>query len=151
MTISMEKSQKVKNRRKMCGSMREFIDELEARGKLQRVSKQVDPSWEVSCMARWVYQGLPMEERFGLLFENVKGSSMTVATPLIGASREVYALALGTTPDQIHEVWLEALRQPIAPEEVQSAPVQEVVVGREDVDLANLPVPIWTPGKDRNG
>ncbi|MCZ6767951.1 MAG: UbiD family decarboxylase [Acidobacteria bacterium] len=149
MTISMEKSQKVKNRRKMCGSMREFIDELEAHGKLQRVSKQVDPSWEVSCMARWVYQGLPMEERFGLLFENVKGSSMTVATPLIGASREVYALALGTTPDQIHEVWLEALRQPIAPKEVQSAPVQEVVVGREEVDLANLPVPIWTPGKDR--
>ena len=52
MTISTKESRKVKNGRKMHGSMREFIDELEAHGKLHRVSKEVDPSWEVSCMAR---------------------------------------------------------------------------------------------------
>ncbi len=145
MTISMEEeNQKVKNGRKMCGSMREFIDELEAHGKLHRVSKEVDPSWEISCMARWIYQGFPMEERFGLLFENVKGSSMAVATPLIGASRQVYARALGTTPQKIHEVWLQALRQPIAPKEVKSAPAQEVVIGKGEIDLSYLPVPIWT-------
>ena len=52
MTISMEEeSRKVKNGRKMWGSMREFIDELEAQGKLHRVSKEVDPSGEVSCIA----------------------------------------------------------------------------------------------------
>jgi len=149
MTISTKENRKVRNGRKMHGSMREFIDELEAQGKLQRVSKEVDPSWEVSCMARWIYQGLPMEERFGLLFENVKGSSMAVATPLIGASRQVYALALGTTPEKIHEVWLQAMRQPIAPQEVQSGPAQELVIEKGDVDLSALPVPVWTPGKDR--
>ena len=148
MTVPMEKNRKAGSRRKMCGSMRELIDQLEACGKLHRVSKQVDPSWELSCMARWVYQGFPMEERFALFFENVKGSSIPVATPVIGASRQVYALALGTTPEKIHDVWLGALRQPIAPQEVQSAPSQEIVIEGNEVDLSYLPVPIWTPGKD---
>ena len=100
-------------------------------------------------MARWIYQGLRMEDRFALLFENIKGFDIRVATPLIGASRQVYALALGTTPEKIHEVWLEALRHPIPPQVVDSSPLDEVVIEGDDVDLSYLPVPIWTPGKDR--
>ncbi|MDA2934857.1 UbiD family decarboxylase [Acidobacteria bacterium AH-259-D05] len=149
MTISMEKGQEIKDRQKMCSSMREFIEVLESHGKLRRVEKEVDPSWEVSCIARWVYQGHRMEDRFALLFENVKGSTLAVATPVIGASRQVYALALGTTPEQIHEVWLEALRHPLPPQVVDSSPVHEVVIEGEGLDLSYLPVPIWTPGKDR--
>lgn len=129
--------------------MRALIQVLEARGKLRRVKKQVDPGWELSCMARWVYQGLPEDRRFALLFEQVKGSTMPVATALIGASREVYALALGTTPDRIHDIWLHAMRHPIPPQVVASGPVQEVVIPKHEVDLAYLPVPIWTPGKDK--
>ena len=134
---------------KLCATMRELIELLESRGKLHRVKKEVDPSWEIACMARWVYQGFPMQDRFALLFENVKGSSMSVVTPLIGASRDVYAMALATTPDQIHNRWLHALRNPLNPVVVSASPAQEVVSERSEVDLSRLPVPIWTPGKDR--
>lgn len=129
--------------------LREYLGVLEAHGKLRHVKNEVDPSTELAPMARWVYQGFPEESRFGLLFENVKGSTMPVATALLGASREVYALALGTTPDKIHDVWLQGLRNPLPPRAVHSGPVQEIVIAGNDVDLSSLPVPTWTPGKDR--
>ena len=129
--------------------MRALIATLESTGKLRRVKKEVDPAWEIGAMARWIYQGFPEDQRFGLLFEKVKGSSMPVATALIGASRQVYALALGTTPERIHQVWLQAMRHPVAPQVVSSGPVQEVVIPADKVDLASLPVPMWTPGKDK--
>ena len=128
--------------------LRELLSVLEENGKLRRVKRQVDPTWELSCMARWVFQGFPPERRFALLFENVKGSSMSVGTALLGASRDVYALAMGTTPEKIHDAWLQALRNPLPPKVVDSAPVHEVVIPKEKIDLAYLPVPTWTPGKD---
>jgi UbiD family decarboxylase len=148
MTVSVEKKKEVQGR-KMCSSMRQLIELLESSGKLRRVQKEVDHNWEVACIARWIYQGLRMEDRFALLFENIKGSDIPIATPLIGASREVYALALGTTPEKIHEAWLEALRHPIPPRVVDSSPLHDVVIEGDNVDLSYLPVPIWTPGKDR--
>lgn len=129
--------------------MRGLIRLLEERGKLFRVKKEVDLSWEVSCMARWVYLGLPESQRFALLFERVKGFEVPVATGLIGASREVYALALGTQPDAIHKAWFNAISHPIKPRLIESGSVQEVVIPRERVDLALLPVPFWTPRKDK--
>ena len=135
--------------RKMCASMRDLIELLESHGQLRRVQKEVDHTWEVACIARWIYQGHSMKDRFALLFENVKGSDISITTPLIGASRQVYALALGTTPEKIHKVWIEALRDRISPQVVDSSPVQDVVIQGEKVDLSYLPVPIWTPGKDK--
>ncbi len=129
--------------------IREYIKVLEAKGKLYRVTTPVDKSWEISCMAKWVYQGFSEDERFALLFEDVKDSSIPVATGLIGASREVYALALGTTPDGIHDTWLRALSNPIAPKVVPSGPVHDVMIPKDQIDLNTLPVPIWTPTKDR--
>ncbi|MBI3089431.1 MAG: UbiD family decarboxylase [Candidatus Tectomicrobia bacterium] len=129
--------------------LRDYLRVLEENGKLRRVKRQVDPSWEVSCMARWIYQGFPEDRRFGLLFENVKGTSMSVGTALVGASRDVYALALGTPPEKIHDTWLRVLSQPLAPKTVASGPVHEVVIPKEKVDLSYLPVPTWTPEKDK--
>ena len=129
--------------------MREYIKVLETKGKLRRVKNAVDKNWEISSMAKWVYLGFNEEQRFALLFEEVKDSSMPVATGLIGASREVYALAMGTTPDRIHELWLQALDHPLAPKVVTSAAVQEFILTKKRVDLGCLPVPIWTPTKDR--
>ncbi len=37
--------------------IREYIKVLEAKGRLYRVTTPVDKSWEISCMAKWVYQG----------------------------------------------------------------------------------------------
>ncbi|MBI2821067.1 MAG: UbiD family decarboxylase [Acidobacteria bacterium] len=149
MVQAVETKTETKPAKAACDDMRSLIAVLESHGRLHRVKKEVDPAWEIACMARWVYQGLAEEKRFGLLFERVKGSRIPVATALIGASREGYALAMGTTPERIHEVWLRAMRQPVAPRTVESGPVHEVVIPREKVDLSYLPVPMWTPGKDR--
>jgi UbiD family decarboxylase len=128
--------------------MREYLAALEARGKLRRVQKEVDHTWELSCLARWMYQALPEAQRCGLLFEKVKGSTIPVMTGVLGASAETYAIALETSIEQVNAKWVKALRNPIAPQPVSSAPSQEVVYTGDDADLGRLPIPIWTPGKD---
>ena len=78
--------------------IREHLAALESKGKLRRIQKNVDHTWEVACLARWMFQALPDEERFGLLFERVKGHDMPVMTGVLGASRATYATALETEP-----------------------------------------------------
>lgn len=128
--------------------MREYLAALESAGKLRRVRREVDHTWELSCVARWMYQALSEEERFGMLFEKIKGFSIPVMTGVLGASRESYAIALETKPDLINEKWVQALRHPIPPRQVGSGPSQEVVYTGDQVDLGKIPIPIWTPGKD---
>ena len=128
--------------------LRDYLATLEDRGKLRRIQKTVDHTWELACLARWMFQALPEKDRFGLLFEQVKGFDIPVMTAVLGASRETYAIALGTEPDQINDKWVQALLHPITPRLVETAPSQEVVLMGEDIDLNALPIPIWTPGKD---
>jgi UbiD family decarboxylase len=128
--------------------MRKLIAVLEQRGKLRRVSKPVERDWELACMARWMFQGLDEADRFGLLFENVKGFDTAVATGVLGSSREAYAIALGVEPDDINDKWVEALSRPLAPVTGDGAPCHEVVESGGDADLDRIPIPVWTPGKD---
>ncbi|MFH1488135.1 MAG: UbiD family decarboxylase [Pseudomonadota bacterium] len=128
--------------------IRDYLGILEGMGKLKRIQKPVDPAWELSCIARWMFQALPEEERFGLFFEKVKGFHIPVMTGILGASRDVYAVGLDEKPDHINERWVHALLNPMTPIEVDRAPCQEVVHRGMDVDLGLLPIPVWTPGKD---
>jgi UbiD family decarboxylase len=125
-----------------------FLGELEAAGKLARVSKEVDSAWEPAALAKWMFQAVPESQRVGLLFENVRGSAFPLAIGALGASNETYAIALGTTPDGINDRLIAALKDARKPVEVGSAPVHEIVWRGDEVDLARLPIPVWTPGKD---
>ena len=127
---------------------REFIAVAEQRGKLRRVSETVDRNWEPGCLIKWMYQALPDKERFGLLFENVEGSKFPLATGAIGASSDTYALALGVEPEEVKETWVQALLNPQTPRTVEQAPCQEVVLMGDEAKLGDLPIPVWTPGKD---
>lgn len=129
-------------------SFRDFLAVAEQHGLLRRVRQTVDPTWELACLARWPYQALPNESRFGLLFEDVEGSEFPMATGVLGASRESYAVALGVSQEEINETWANALINPIPPVAVKTAPCQEVVRTGDEVKLSDLPVPTWTPGKD---
>jgi UbiD family decarboxylase len=129
-------------------SLRDLIPELEKRGRLKRISRSVDVGWEPACLVKWMYQALPDDKRFGFLFENVKGSKFPLAVGLLGACTDSYATALGVTPDQITNRWVEALRNPLPPRSVDTAPSQEVVLTGDKIKLSELPIPIWTPGKD---
>jgi 2,5-furandicarboxylate decarboxylase 1 len=127
---------------------REFLAASEQQGLVRRVKQTVDRTWEPGCLVKWTFQGLSNEDRFGLLFEDVEGSEFRLATGAMGASRYSYALALGVEPEEINNVWANALINPLDPVTVESAPCQEVVRTGDDIKLSDLPIPTWTPGKD---
>ena len=129
-------------------TFRDFAAVAEQQGLLRRVSKPVDPSWEPAAMVKWAFQGRSDDERFGILFENVEGSDLSLCSGALGASRKAYALALGLEEAEINPRWESALVNPLAPVTVQSAPCQEVVFTGADARLGDLPIPTWTPGKD---
>lgn len=128
--------------------LRDFLAVLEQRGKLRRIVKPVDRTWEPACFAKWAFQALPEKERFGFSFDNVDGFDIPVVTGALGASTENYALALGVEPEEINQAWERALLDPLATRTVADAPCQEVVHLDDDARLDRLPIPVWTPGKD---
>ncbi len=79
--------------------LREYLGSLEERGKLRKVQRQINKDTELHPLVRWQFRGLPERDRTGFLFENltdIKGNSYNcrVATSVIAASREVYALGM---------------------------------------------------------
>ena len=128
--------------------LRDYLAVLEQRGLVRRITKPVDHTWEPACFAKWMYQSMPEEDRFGLYFDNIEGTDISVATGAIGASTETYALALGVEPEDINETWMNAILSPRPPRVVETAPCHEIVLTGADARLNVLPIPVWTPGKD---
>lgn len=130
--------------------LRHYLQVLEQKQKLFRIKKEVDKDWELSAVAKLVFRKIPDERRPALLFENVKGFSIPVATGVLGASREVYAIALESELDfeNIFQRWSRAQSQPIPPVTVKSGLCQELTYQGDDVDLFRLPVPVWTVPHD---
>lgn len=130
-------------------TMRDFLGVLEQKGLLRRIQKPVDRTWEPAALAKWMFQALPAERRFGMFFENVSGSDIPLVTGALGANAAAYATALGVEVDGINEFWVNAFSNPIPPKTVEQGPCQEVVITGKDVRLSYLPIPVWTPGKDK--
>jgi UbiD family decarboxylase len=128
--------------------MRDYLALLEQQGKLKRVRKTVDRTWEPACLAKWMFQALPHDARFGLVFEQVAGSDIPLVTGALGASAHTVALALGVKTDDINDKVVDALNHPMAPRAVTDAVCQEVVLTGDQVKLSSLPIPVWTPAKD---
>ena len=142
--------------------LREFISLLEETGNLHRISARIEKNSELMPLVRWQYQGLPDSQRKAFLFENVtdpngRSYDCRVAVGVLGASREIYKMALGiagdATPGAVAERWNQALSQPIAPRAVKKGPVKEVIIkgrdiSRRDGGLLRFPVPISNPGFD---
>ena len=139
--------------------LQEHLDRLEARGLLTRIGRAINKDTELHPLARWQFQGgLREEQRRGFLFTNVIGAKgerydIPVAAGVLAASAEIYAAGLGVPVDAIGDLWVKAVAHPIAPELVDNAPCQEVVMTGDALTahgggLASLPVPISTPGFD---
>ncbi|MAN20393.1 MAG: hypothetical protein CMN94_11590 [Synechococcus sp. EAC657] len=118
--------------------LRAFIQLLEERGQLRRITAPVDPDLELAAIAdRVLASGGP-----GLVFENVIGSSMPVAVNLLGTvERVVWSMGL-ERPEQLEELGerLALLQQPRPPkglgETKQFARVfWDLVKARPDLDL----------------
>lgn len=112
--------------------MREYLEELDRAGKLKRFSRPINKDTELHPVVRWQFLGLPEKERIGFLFENLTGLkgekySCRVASSVMAASREIYALGMKCPVDKINETWQQAYQQPIPPTLVNRGPVKEEV------------------------
>ncbi|MCB1734941.1 MAG: 4-hydroxy-3-polyprenylbenzoate decarboxylase [Gammaproteobacteria bacterium] len=145
--------------------LRDFIEQLEARGELKRIAREIDPNLEMTEIAdRTLRAGGP-----ALLFENPKGSAIPVLANLFGTPERV-ALGMGEdSVEALREVGqtLAFLKEPeppkgmkdawdklpifaqvrnMAPKVVRSAPCQEEVFAGDDVDLSRYPIQTCWPG-----
>ena len=145
--------------------LRDFIQQLEAKGELKRIQHEIDPYLEMTEIAdRTLKAGGP-----ALLFENVKGHTIPVLANLFGTPDRV-AMGMGqTSVTALRDVGklLAFLKEPeppkgfkdalnllptykkvlsMAPKSIKKAPCQEVIVEGDDVDLTQLPIQHCWPG-----
>ncbi|WP_339617041.1 4-hydroxy-3-polyprenylbenzoate decarboxylase [uncultured Gilvimarinus sp.] len=145
--------------------LRDFIQQLEARGELKRISVEVDPNLEMTEICdRTLRAGGP-----ALLFENPKGYTIPVLGNLFGTPERV-ALGMGEDsvaalrevgkllaflkepepPKGLKEAWqsLPIFKQVLnmAPKVLKKAPCQEVVLEGDAIDLDLLPIQTCWPG-----
>jgi 4-hydroxy-3-polyprenylbenzoate decarboxylase len=144
--------------------LRDFIEQLEARGELKRVTVEVDPRLEITEICdRTLRGGGP-----ALLFERVRGSDFPVLGNLFGTPRRV-ALGMGEeSVGALREVGklLATLKEPeppkgmkdawnklplyrkvlnMAPKEIRNPPCQELVLSGAEVDLGRIPIQTCWP------
>lgn len=128
--------------------LQDYLQRLEASGKLHWVDKPVDPSWEVAAVTRQLFDRYGWNDRPALGFRHIGDSPFPLVIGVIGGSPEIYALALSTTVDKIPEVWERGQRHPIDPVSVQSGLCKEIIARGDEIDLGILPQVIWTPSLD---
>lgn len=145
--------------------LRDFINLLEKKGELKRITQEIDPYLEMTEISDRTLRA----KGPALLFENPKGHSMPVLTNLFGTPKRV-AMGMGQTDvNELREVGklLAFLKEPEPPKgikealgsipvfkkvlnmpakEVKKAPCQQVVLEGDDVDLTKLPIQHCWPG-----
>ena len=101
-----------------------------------QVPGEVNPRWELSA----VQKRLEVDRRLPVLqFQKVVGSTMPVISNLF-ASKTHLALALETTPENVIPRFAEAQVNGLAPRNVSSGPIKDVVLTGDNVDLNVLPI-----------
>jgi 2,5-furandicarboxylate decarboxylase 1 len=114
--------------------LRGFIDELQTKGELTKISKPVSTEYEIAGIIN------ALGEK-PVYFENVTESSYPVVAGLV-SSKDLICRALGIDKSQFLPKLLSAIENPEPPQIVQSAACQEVE--EEDVDLTKLPIMRYT-------
>ncbi len=144
--------------------LREFIDFLEQRGELKRITAEIDPHLEMTEICDRTLRA----DGPALLFENPKGFDIPVLGNLFGTPERV-AMGMGQENiSALREVGelLAFLKEPDPPKgmkdlwekrhqfkpilnmpakQVKKAPCQQVVIEGDDVDLGKLPIQTCWP------
>jgi 4-hydroxy-3-polyprenylbenzoate decarboxylase len=143
----------------MARDLRGFIQLLEERGQLRRITAPVDRDLEVAEIAnRMLQAGGP-----ALLFENVKDSAFPIAVNLMGTVERICWAMNMENPLELEDLGkkLSMLQQPKPPKTVSQAvdfgkvlfdvlkakpsrdyfpPCQQIVIEGDDVDLTQIPM-----------
>ncbi|MCD6400489.1 MAG: UbiD family decarboxylase [Anaerolineales bacterium] len=126
--------------------LRKWVEMLESEGELSRITEQVDWNLEIGAVAR------ENMDRKGpaLMFENIKDYTDTICKRLITCSLSTHArvaLMLGLPKDTSYpdliRVWRERAKKVIKPVVVETGPCKENILKGDDVDLYQLPAPLW--------
>ncbi len=131
--------------------LREWMDLAERDGRLARVSQEVDPIEELGAIT---FMAASRPDAPALLFENLKDnrSSARVLSNMLGSSKERYALAVGIDPtldtssmiDETRRIMQRRIAPVMIPK--HEAPVNEIVLRGDDIDLTAMPAPVFWPG-----
>ena len=100
------------------------------------VPREVDPAFEITAITVKLEQ--EAKRRPILLFEKVKGTEFPVVTNL-HAGRSRLAAAIHAKPEEMQRAYLRAMEKPIPPKVVSKAPVKEVILTGDWIDLYKLP------------
>ena len=125
-------------------SIRDFIEQAEADGMLQRIKAEVDWNLELSHIAKL------NEEKKGpaLLFENVKDYDSPVLTSVC-TTTERLSLIMGMPKDSslvdLMRHWVEKGETKVPPKLVDTGPCKENKMMADEVDLFKFPVPKFFP------
>ncbi|MFQ5692211.1 MAG: UbiD family decarboxylase [Nitrospinota bacterium] len=127
----------------MAQDLRTFLVELEARypDDLLRIEREVSTEYEMSALIR----KLDLSGMFNaVFFENVRGFDFPVVANLLADKRK-YALALNLPEEGLSEAIADRLGRKIPPvvldgEAAADAPVHEVVMTGDEVDLGKFPI-----------
>jgi UbiD family decarboxylase len=131
--------------------LREWLALIERNGLLKRIDKSVDADEELAVIA---YLATHRENAPALLFETIAGDRFgtRILANMLGSSKERYALAVGLDPALSIAGMISATRdimqRRIKPVSVakEAAPVNEVVLRGDQVDLTQFPAPKFWPG-----
>ncbi len=113
-------------------NLREFVDLLDQKGLLVRIKKPVDVRYEIATVMKKL-DGKP------LLFDNVKGFEMPVVANVC-STKELVALGLETTKENLLKKFIEGIENPKAPEMMNPEGYEEM-----EADLSKLPILTYYP------
>lgn len=111
-------------------TLRAFLDQLEEAGELERRREPVS--------LRELTRIHEASDK-AMLFEQVAGCDTGLLANAMGTRRR-FAIALGVKPEEVMFELARRITSTIEPVRVTDAPVQEVVVTGDDVDVTRLPV-----------
>jgi len=124
--------------------IRDFIEQAEAEGMLQRIKAEVDWDLELSHIAKL------NEEKKGpaLLFENVKDYNSPVITSVCTTTERlsiIMGMPINSTLVDLMRHWVEKGKTKVPPRIVDTGPCKENKMMAEEVDLFKFPVPKFFP------
>ena len=99
----------------------EHLANLERAGLLTRIDKPVCKDTEIHPLVRWQFLGgFPEAERRAFLFTNVKGAKgerydIPVVVGALAASEQIYAMGMGVPVEELGDVWMRGIANPIPP------------------------------------
>ena len=125
--------------------LRQFLNELEKRGELVRVKKELENGYEVFNIL-WRLN----DTRGPAFMAKIKGYDVPLVSNLFG-TLDRWALAcglpLGKTQIEYRDIFAEKMDETkwVEPKLVSTAPCKEVILKGDDVDLFKFPILKWHP------